>query len=48
MRGQTLALDLPLTTGDSVAVGSLPRRAMDAGLEYATILFRKYVSKKDK
>ncbi|MBV8849587.1 MAG: D-alanyl-D-alanine carboxypeptidase [Methylobacteriaceae bacterium] len=48
MRGQTLALDLPLTTGDSVAVGSLPHRAMDAGLEYATILFRKYVSKKDK
>ncbi|MEA2834966.1 MAG: hypothetical protein QOG66_3168 [Methylobacteriaceae bacterium] len=48
MRGQTLALDLPLTTGDSVTVGSLPRRAMDAGLEYATILFRKYVSKKDK
>jgi serine-type D-Ala-D-Ala carboxypeptidase (penicillin-binding protein 5/6) len=48
MRGQTLALDLPLTTGDSVAVGSLPRRAMDAGFEYATILFRKYVSKKDK
>ncbi|MEA2760025.1 MAG: hypothetical protein QOH65_2638 [Methylobacteriaceae bacterium] len=48
MRGQTLALDLPLTTGDSVAIGSLPRRAMDAGLEYATILFRKYVSKKDK
>ena len=48
MRGQTLALDLPLTTGDSVAVGSLPRRAMDAGLEYATVLFRKYVSKKDK
>jgi D-alanyl-D-alanine carboxypeptidase (penicillin-binding protein 5/6) len=48
MRGQVLALDLPLTTGDSVAVGSLPRRALDAGLEYATILFRKYVSKKDK
>jgi D-alanyl-D-alanine carboxypeptidase (penicillin-binding protein 5/6) len=48
MRGQTLALDLPLATGDSVAVGSLPRRALDAGLEYATILFRKYVSKKDK
>jgi len=48
MRGQTLALDLPLTTGDSVAVGSLPRRALDASLEYATILFRKYVSKKDK
>jgi serine-type D-Ala-D-Ala carboxypeptidase (penicillin-binding protein 5/6) len=48
MRGQTLALDLPLTTGDSVGVGSLPRRAMDAGLEYATVLFRKYVSKKDK
>jgi D-alanyl-D-alanine carboxypeptidase (penicillin-binding protein 5/6) len=47
-RGQTLALDLPVTTGDSVAVGSLPHRALDAGLEYATILFRKYVSKKDK
>jgi D-alanyl-D-alanine carboxypeptidase (penicillin-binding protein 5/6) len=48
LRGQTLALDLPLTTGDSVAVGSLPRRALDASLEYATLLFRKYVSKKDK
>jgi D-alanyl-D-alanine carboxypeptidase (penicillin-binding protein 5/6) len=48
MRGQTQALDLPLTTGDSVAVGSLPRRALDASLEYATLLFRKYVSKKDK
>jgi D-alanyl-D-alanine carboxypeptidase (penicillin-binding protein 5/6) len=47
-RGQTLALDLPVTTGDSVPVGSLPHRALDAGLEYATILFRKYVSKKDK
>jgi D-alanyl-D-alanine carboxypeptidase (penicillin-binding protein 5/6) len=48
MRGQVLALDLPLTTGDSVAVGSLPRRALDASLEYATLMFRKYVSKKDK
>jgi D-alanyl-D-alanine carboxypeptidase (penicillin-binding protein 5/6) len=46
MRGQTLALDLPLTTGEAVGTGSLPRRALDASLEYATGLFRKYVSKK--
>jgi serine-type D-Ala-D-Ala carboxypeptidase (penicillin-binding protein 5/6) len=39
-------LDLPLKTSAAMEQGSLPRRAMDAGLEYATVLFRKYVLKK--
>lgn len=45
-RGSVEALDLPLKAAAPVAVGSLPRRAMDAGLEYATVLFRKYVVNK--
>ncbi len=45
-RGATEVLDLPLNTAAAVEVGSLPRRAMDAGLEYAGDLFRKYVSNK--
>jgi D-alanyl-D-alanine carboxypeptidase (penicillin-binding protein 5/6) len=45
-RGSTQVLDLPLKTAASVEVGSLPRRAMDAGLEYAGGLFRKYVGSK--
>ncbi|WOJ89403.1 D-alanyl-D-alanine carboxypeptidase family protein [Methylocapsa polymorpha] len=46
LRGTTEVLDLPLKTAAAVEVGSLPHRAMDAGLEYATVLFRKYVVKK--
>lgn len=45
-RGTAEVLDLPLKTAASVEVGSLPQRAMDAGLEYATGLFRKYVTSK--
>ncbi len=47
MRGTAEVLDLPLKTASAVEVGSLQRRAMDAGLEYATVLFRKYVIKKN-
>jgi len=45
-RGPEEVLDLPLKTASAVAQGSLPHRAMDAGMEYATELFRKYVLKK--
>jgi serine-type D-Ala-D-Ala carboxypeptidase (penicillin-binding protein 5/6) len=45
-RGSEQVLDLPLKTTAAVEEGSLPRRAMDAGLEYATVLFRRYVLKK--
>jgi D-alanyl-D-alanine carboxypeptidase (penicillin-binding protein 5/6) len=45
-RGSEQVLDLPLKTTAVVEQGSLPRRAMDAGLEYATVLFRRYVLKK--
>ncbi len=45
-RGSTEVLDLPLKTAAAVEVGSLPRRAMDAGLEYMGGLFRKYVGSK--
>jgi len=45
-RGPSVILDLPLRTAESVERGSLPHRAMDAGWEYATILFRHYVEKK--
>ncbi len=41
-RGTELILDLPLKTAVAVEQGALPRRAMDAGLEYATGLFRKF------
>ena len=44
-RGQAEVLSVPLRTAKAVAVGSLPRRALDAGLEYMTGLFRKYVLK---
>jgi D-alanyl-D-alanine carboxypeptidase (penicillin-binding protein 5/6) len=46
LRGTSVILDLPLRTAESVEKGSLPHRAMDAGWEYATILFRHYVEKK--
>jgi serine-type D-Ala-D-Ala carboxypeptidase (penicillin-binding protein 5/6) len=45
-RGTEEVLNLPLKTTAAVAQGSLPHRAMDAGVEYATELFRKYVLKK--
>jgi serine-type D-Ala-D-Ala carboxypeptidase (penicillin-binding protein 5/6) len=44
-RGTTEALDIPLETTRRVETGSLPRRALDAGLEFATSLFRKYFTK---
>jgi D-alanyl-D-alanine carboxypeptidase (penicillin-binding protein 5/6) len=44
-RGPTQVLDLPLKTAGAVAVGSLPRRAMDAGLEYGCDVFRKLIKK---
>ena len=43
-RGDTEVLSVPLRTANAVAVGSLPKRALDAGLEYVGGLFRKYVS----
>jgi D-alanyl-D-alanine carboxypeptidase (penicillin-binding protein 5/6) len=45
-RGTEQILDLPLKTAAAVGEGALPRRAMDAGLEYATGLFRKFVVKR--
>ncbi len=42
-RGEAEVLSAPLRTGEAVAVGSLPKRALDAGLEYLGGLFRKYV-----
>ncbi|PNG24864.1 D-alanyl-D-alanine carboxypeptidase family protein [Methylocella silvestris] len=45
-RGSVEVLDLPLKTQEAVEVGSLPRRAMGAGLEYVGGLFRKYVGSK--
>ena len=42
-RGDAQVLAVPLKTGDDVAVGSLSKRAMDAGLGYLGELFRKYV-----
>jgi D-alanyl-D-alanine carboxypeptidase (penicillin-binding protein 5/6) len=46
IRGSTEVLDLPLKTAASIEVGSLPRRAMDAGLEYFGGLFRRYIGSK--
>ena len=45
-RGTEQILDLPLKTAAAVEEGALPRRAMDAGIEYASGLFRKYVLKR--
>jgi D-alanyl-D-alanine carboxypeptidase (penicillin-binding protein 5/6) len=45
-RGSEQILDLPLKTAQAVEQGALPRRAMDAGVEFATGLFRKYVLKR--
>jgi D-alanyl-D-alanine carboxypeptidase (penicillin-binding protein 5/6) len=44
-RGSAEVLSVPLRTGKAVETGSLPRRAFDAGVEYMTDLFRKYVLK---
>jgi D-alanyl-D-alanine carboxypeptidase (penicillin-binding protein 5/6) len=40
MRGDTLALEVPLRTGDEVAKGSLSQRAFDAVAESVITLFR--------
>jgi D-alanyl-D-alanine carboxypeptidase (penicillin-binding protein 5/6) len=45
-RGTEQILDLPLKTAAAVEPGGLPRRAVDAGFEYATGLFRKFVVKR--
>jgi len=45
-RGTYVIQEVPLKTAETVEKGSLPHRAMDAGWEYATILFRHYVEKK--
>jgi D-alanyl-D-alanine carboxypeptidase (penicillin-binding protein 5/6) len=45
MRGSTLVLDTPLLAGENVELGSLPRRALDAGLELSQSLIRTYVFK---
>jgi len=45
-RGSSVIFDLPLKTTENVETGTLTSRAMDAGWEYATILFRRYVQKK--
>lgn len=45
-RGTEQILDLPLKTAEAVEQGSIPRRAMDAGIEYATDLVRKYIIKR--
>jgi serine-type D-Ala-D-Ala carboxypeptidase (penicillin-binding protein 5/6) len=42
-RGDKEVLSVPLRTAGAVPVGSLPKRALDAGLEYVGGLFRKYV-----
>ena len=45
-RGSTLALSADLQAAESVESGPLHRRALDAGMELATGLFRKYVLRK--
>ena len=42
-RGDREVVSVPLRTAAAVAVGSLPRRALDAGLEYVGGLFRRLV-----
>ncbi len=44
-RGEKEVLSVPLLTASAVPVGSLPKRALDAGLEYVGGLFRKYVTR---
>jgi D-alanyl-D-alanine carboxypeptidase (penicillin-binding protein 5/6) len=40
-RGKTLALEAPLRTQTAVPLGGLSKRALDAGIEFATNLIRK-------
>jgi serine-type D-Ala-D-Ala carboxypeptidase (penicillin-binding protein 5/6) len=44
-RGTTEILTMPLQTANEIEKGSLSQRALDAGLEYASELIRKYVWK---
>ena len=44
-RGAAEVLSVPLKTAESVAVGSLPHRALDAGLELVTAVVRKNFAK---
>jgi D-alanyl-D-alanine carboxypeptidase (penicillin-binding protein 5/6) len=44
-RGTTLAVDVPLQAAETVPVGSLSQRALDAAWEVTQGLFRKYVIK---
>jgi D-alanyl-D-alanine carboxypeptidase (penicillin-binding protein 5/6) len=46
LRGKTLILDQPLVTMEAIGQGSLPQRALDAGLELGSSLFRTYVPRK--
>ena len=43
--GEKEILSAPLRTSAAVDVGSLPKRALDAGLQFVADLFRKYVSR---
>ncbi|MGP8233641.1 MAG: D-alanyl-D-alanine carboxypeptidase family protein [Methylovirgula sp.] len=45
-RGPDEILEVPLRTSTHIGPGSLPRQAMDASLEFAEQMFRKYVLKK--
>jgi serine-type D-Ala-D-Ala carboxypeptidase (penicillin-binding protein 5/6) len=45
-RGTTAILDMPLETAQNVELGSLPRRAFDAGFEYLADWIRKRIWKK--
>ena len=44
-RGDSLALDMPLYAGETVAAGSLSQRALDAALEVGTDLIRRAFDK---
>jgi D-alanyl-D-alanine carboxypeptidase (penicillin-binding protein 5/6) len=44
-RGDTLALEAPLRTHTAVALGGLGKRALDAGVEFATDLIRGALAK---
>lgn len=46
MRGKALVLEAPLVAGESIGVGSLHQRAIDAGWELSVEMFNKYVLKK--
>jgi D-alanyl-D-alanine carboxypeptidase (penicillin-binding protein 5/6) len=44
-RGTTQILDTPLLTAEDIGTGSLPRRAMDAALQYVGDKIRYYIQK---